>query len=1061
MLRLLAIILLSVVCLVSCGRIDDEGSISDGGPEKISFNEHIRPILNKNCTGCHGGVTKQGNVSYIIREEALGRGKSGRQNIVPGNAKASELYQRIISKNPALRMPYQRPPLKEEEVQLFERWIEEGAVWEEHWAFVPPVKSDPPMVPNNSWGHSEIDNFVLAKMNENGFEPSPPAPKAKWLRRVSFDLTGLPPSPSEIATFLEDNSPEAYEKQVDRLLGSPHYGERWASLWLDLARYADSGGYEKDRHRDVWPYRDWVISAFNTNMSYRDFVIKQLAGDLLPEASIEDHIATIFSRLTPVNDEGGTDDEEYRTIAVMDRSVTTWSALNGLTMNCVQCHSHPYDPIKFEEYYKSLAFFNTTVDADKSTDAPKMLYADDEVERLRYFEIHQVLKDQIQNMTDITSKVENDLTWSQLPIRNASIDKYAGLSYQRKAQQATWDNYSKEERSQIQYCNKLEEENRSGNKPEWDEYCSSKYQHTKWFYKSLLRTQKRFEAATREEYPTIPLKTVSGEYSDDTPELPVRGEFSFSADLDKGSSEKSISWVRFTVLPDDLQQARHTPNRGFAIDRISAEIHHEDGRKTPITFTGFLPSTSFGVETALEVSTWPTLEGDPIEWQNGLLAHKLFQPVSTIGVLKEPVALQSGDKLMVKLVQIQRSLPIDGLPVYLRSLRIDIADGNDSTSSMISEYVSSFRKFFQDALGFRTEQRSAETISVPVMQEQPKRERRATHVYDRGNYLNKTDLQMPPGTPEVFPPLKTHSSVDETENDFASRLDFAQWFMSDEHPLTARVAVNRLWEQLFGLGIVETLEDFGSIGTLPTHPELLDWLAIYYRDDLKWDTKALLKELVLSSTYRQSSIATADLVVRDPRNQWLARGPRQRLSAEMVRDHALAVSDLLSTKMGGKSVMPPQPDGVWQTINNGHQWVTSDGEDRYRRAIYTYIKRSAPYPSFVAFDDAGHEISAARRLPTNTPLQALVTLNDPVFYEAAVSLGEKMKSAAKENGSFVEGLDEGAMAVLSRTTTLQEQAIFEQTWQKIQADRDGHQADAAAWTSVASALLNMDESLNR
>ncbi|HEY7617267.1 MAG TPA: DUF1549 domain-containing protein, partial [Terriglobales bacterium] len=387
----------------------------------VSFSRDVRPILNQNCVPCHGGVRQKNGVSFIFREEALGVGKSGRPTIVPGKPDASELMARVTSNDPDVRMPYHAPPLAPPQIALLRRWIKEGAKWEDHWAFVPPKAQPLPPVKRMNWPHQPLDRFILARLEKEGLAPSPEADKASLLRRVSFDLTGLPPTPEEQAAYLSDSSPNAYEKQVDRLLASPRYGERWAALWLDLARYADTKGYEADQERPgVWPYRDWVIDAFNRNLPYDKFVITQLAGDLLPGASFEDQIATSFHRQTPVNDEGGTDDEEFRLVAVMDRSATTWSVLNGITMNCVQCHSHPYDPIRHAEYYQSLAFFNTTDDADFPDDTPVLHVPKDKARYPEASRLEKEITKLTRSVVALGRQTEEQEQWKALPITAAS-----------------------------------------------------------------------------------------------------------------------------------------------------------------------------------------------------------------------------------------------------------------------------------------------------------------------------------------------------------------------------------------------------------------------------------------------------------------------------------------------------------------------------------------------------------------------------------------------------------------------------------------------------------------
>ncbi len=657
---------------------------------KLSFNRDVRPILNSKCIACHGGVKKSGGLSFILQDEALAKIKSGKYAIIPGEPGQSEMIHRIKSDDPDFRMPMNEEPLSKEEIKILEKWIAQGAEWENHWSFLKPEKGELPEVDDEDWVNNELDLFVLARLEEEDLEPSEEADKRTLIRRLSLDLTGLPPSSEEIENFLNDTSENAYEKLVDRVLDSKHYGERWAAMWMDLARYADSKGYEKDGHREMWKFRDWLIDAFNKNLSFDEFTIQQLAGDLIPESTIESQIATAFHRNTMNNDEGGTIDEEYRMAAVIDRVNTTWDVWQGTTFACVQCHSHPYDPFMHKEYYEFLSFFNNSADADKPSEIPNLTV------------------------------------------------------------------YSKEEEQQ----------------------------------------------------------------------------------------------------------------------------------------------------------------------------------------LKEM----------------------------------------DSKIAMLKERASEGKEL-RDIL---KEKENIKGSQLPIMQELTDENKRLTQVFIRGNRLDLGDT-VQSNVPKLFPKLPKGSP--------ANRLGMAQWLVAEDNPLTSRVAVNRFWAQLFGKGIVETEEDFGSQGFKPSHPELIDWLAMEFQFNLNWDIKALLKLIVSSATYKQSSEISPKLLQKDPANYLLARGARVRLTSEQVRDQTLKVSGLLSDKMFGKSVMPYQPEGVWQTVYSGTVWSVSEGEDAYRRALYTYWRRTSPYPSMVSFDSPSREVCVIRRLPTNTPLQALVTLNDPVYIEAANALGELMEKA--------------------------------------------------------------------
>lgn len=1024
---------------------------------QVDFSRDIRPILNQSCVSCHGGVRQKNGVSFIYREEALGTGKSGRPTIVPGHPETSELIARVTSTDPEARMPYHAPPLPPRQIALLREWIKEGAPWKEHWAFVAPKPQALPAVKHSQWPHQPLDRFILARLEREGLEPSHEAGKTELLRRVSFDLTGLPPTPEELAAFLADNSTDAYEKQVDRLLASAHYGERWAALWLDLARYADNRGY-KYFNRPSWPYRDWVIGAFNQNLPYDRFVITQLAGDLLPTATFEDRIATAFQRQTLTNDEGGTDDEEFRVIAVMDRVATTWSVLNGLTMNCVQCHSHPYDPIRHAEYYKSLAFFNTSRDADLPDDSPNLPIA----EPSRRNEVAQLVerKAQLSNEVVATGRSLSEQThWSPLPIATATANEALGL----KRILAQLERVEQPSGVGSEY---LRRGNRGGFLDLFQGYGMS--------YRQVLAKNE-----------ILPLKIEDGE-ARAVGIKPMQAVI----ELVTADAPSVVTALRIEVSPMDTEKARSTPEDGFIVSRVEAWVLGPDGHERKLTFRYFAADSQDNLTRAIAAE-------DPRAGGFGSFS-KLFQTRWVVAIPDRPLTLAPGSRLKV---QLTHTLPlqanfehvrldasrdqhwmglVDDQHMMVRLAELMQADQAKPTVARRVRFSTSSDERWT-ALGadktltaqlaeltdveHRLER--IPTLPLPVMAEQPAGQQRQTLEFERGNFLDKIGPALPPDVPAVFPKLPPSAP--------RNRLTLARWFFSPGQPLTARVAVNRYWEQLFGTGIVETLEDFGSAGEAPSHPQLLDWLALHFENDLHWDMKALLRELVTSATYRQSAALTPALLKRDPRNRLLARGPQQRLTAEMVRDQALLASGLLNPAMGGPPVMPPEPAGV------DAQWQDATGPDRYRRAIYTFLKRTAIYPSFVAFDASAHEVSLARRVPTNTPLQALVTLNDPVYEESAQSLTRRMAQLHTASGAepaLQTRLNYGAECVLSRDLAPPELDKLEAFYVQTQATptasgAKGHQKEALAssgppgnkdlraLTAVAAVLLNLDAALTR
>src|SRR5215469_18967158 len=992
--------------------------------DQVHFSRDVRPILNQNCMPCHGGVRQKNGISFLFREEALGTGKSGKRTIVPGKPEESELMARVTSSDPDTRMPYHAPPLSPQQIELLRRWIKQGAQWEDHWAFVAPRPQALPAVKHGDWPRQPLDRFVLARLEKEGLPPSPEADRCALLRRVSLDLTGLPPTAEEQASFLADSSPNAYEKQVDRLLASPRYGERWASMWLDLARYADTKGYEKDEERTgVWPYRDWVIEAFNRNAPYDRFVITQLAGDLLPDATFEDQIATSFHRQTPVNDEGGTDDEEFRTIAVMDRSATTWSVLNGLTINCVQCHSHPYDPIRHVEYYKSLAFFNTTQDADLPEDTPVLRVPKD---RARYPEAARLQEELASAESAVVShgrSLEQQSQWSPLHMMSATASASLALQW---------------EASELE--RQLADLKRKTLKPKKEKALR------KYLQQSIADDRKRAQVdggkVTRLQIPDGDIQANS--------DISGKQTFELTAKVDV----PIVTALRIEVYPASSETARHTPDLGFIVDRIDAWVIGDQGQERKIVFRFLIPDCESSLESAVRaaIESRRELTSDP--GANGFqTVPNLFHTRWIVGVLGTPIKLRHGSQIKLRLTQTQE---IDDKPALVRRAHLSVS-GDESWQNLADD--DGWSAELRQLTKLTQQLKKIPTVPLPIMAEQPTYDERATLEFERGNFLTKIGPPLIPDVPGIFPRLP--------DGEPRNRLTLAKWIFAPGQPLTARTAVDRYWEQLFGTGIVETLENFGSVGEEPSHPELLDWLALHFQNDLHWDIKALLREIVTSATYRQSAKSTPALIERDPHNRLLARGPQQRLTAEMVRDQALLASGLLSNKMGGPPVMPPQPEGVWNTVYNDSKWKDATGPDRYRRAIYTYIKRTSGYASFLTFDGSDHDTSLARRIPTNTPLQALVTLNDPVYYEAAEALAQRMITKQR---SIDARLRYGARLVLSRDPTEQELAALRALFQKAAATPALQPAAATvhdnsreltAMTAVASVLINLDASLTR
>jgi hypothetical protein len=896
---------------------------------RISYNSDIRPVINARCISCHGGVKASAKLSFLTRGEALDTAESGLPAIVPGSAAESEMIRRLRHHDPEERMPLEAEPLDEETIRLFERWIDEGAEWEEHWAFVAP-QPEPVPVSGKDWATNEIDHFVYQQLEEEGIKPNPEADKNTLLRRLYLDLTGLPPSPAEAEAFLSDTTADAYEKLVDQLLASPHYGEKWASMWLDLARYADSKGYEKDLDRSIWKYRDWLIQAFNQNMPFDQFTVEQLAGDLLPKPSQQQLIATAFHRNTMSNDEGGTRNEEFRAAAMVDRVSTTYEVWQGLTMSCVQCHTHPYDPIRHEEFYQTMAYFNNTVDADMYNERPNLFTYEGEDE----------------------DKVEKLITW---------LDE------------------------------KLPEEVKSD--------------------KNLLLHERKQDLLYRLDYRKVEAESMHNNHQ--VIELIPDGQ-------DVVWQIQDSTWIMFEDV--DLREVEAvsfrvaTPLSGFIEIRRDSLFGPKLGEVT-INTTGKWDNPMM---VKPEEHMWRTLRTSIPETNSTHDLYYLFRQYKHPG---------------------QHLFHLDWIYYH-------------ESQQTWKAYDDTFRDTLETLYSIRP-------LPTPILQELPPKRRRENRVFERGNWLVK-GREVEPGVPVLL-----QQNAGEERKD---RLAFARWLVGEENPLTARVTVNRFWEQLFGYGIVETLEDFGSQGFPPSHPALLDWLAVKFSHDFAWDMKKLIKVMVMSATYRQSSVVSQEKYALDPKNRLLARGPKVRLSAEQIRDQALAVSGLLNNKMFGPSIQPPRPDGS----NSGWtDWETAEAEEQHRRGIYVFWRRTDPYPSMITFDSPTRTLCSSRRIRTNTPLQALTLLNDPVYYQAAEALAENM--AEEHPQDIRQQIRSGYRTAMLRDPTEAKLDLLEAMYQEALEHYSAKSATASADTEqkstiipdkealklVANTIMNMDEFINK
>lgn len=936
------------------------------GGQTVDFNRDVRPLLTKNCTTCHGGVKKAGDVSFLYREDVLGKGESGKPVVVPGDPNASEMIRRLITSDPDDRMPppdHHPQPLPDEDIDTLKRWVEQGAEWGDHWSFEAPAKTDLPKVAETSWPSEDLDRYILSRLEAEELQPSPEAPHAEWLRRASLDLTGLPPTLEELQAFesaAKNDPQQAREEVVDRLLASPAYGQKWAAMWLDLARYSDTFGFEKDPHRDIWPWRDWVIDSFNRDMPFDEFTIKQLAGDLIENPEPGDRIASAFHRNTQNNTEGGTDDEEWRMSAVLDRVNTTWTAWNATTFGCVQCHAHPYDPIPHEDYYRFLAFFNNSEDVDINSDFPRTKVANNPEQQAEAVRLEKAIQDKRETLNaslrDRALKVDD---WQTAAFTKAVVEPPTGSLTQR------------------------------------------------------------------DDGMVITSGTT-----------PTRSVFVLETEA------KPLSLIRVEIFPAQ-DDPKDWHGRGAVISTFEANFMGANGERRPIKLR----------EVAADFLAGPFEPNEALKkGKAGFGEFPMTKRPRTAWFIAEEAA-SPVDAASLEIRITHGATCNESQNTVLPRFRIAISEDDALTSYAASQ---AHQQGWSEMNQLKGSYNAIAGKTIPVMRERSDDAKRETRLFVRGNRMT-LDKVVQPGIPEVFNgPSKS-----------TNRLDMAQWLVGNENPLAARTLANRLWAELFGTGIVETLGDFGSSGALPFHPELLDFLALRLRDDHAWHLKPFLKELVLSSTYRQSNKSTPALIKKDPRNRLLARGPRNRLTAEMVRDQALLVSGLLSEKMGGAPVYPPQPEGVWNSVYSGAKWKTSKGEDRYRRAIYTYNKRTAGYPAFLTFDGSARDVCLPQRIATNTPLQALVTLNDPAHIEFAQAFANRMKEAGDDlptqlaHGYRLLTLNKATPHVIDVLTSLHADAVADYQNTPDESAKLADSPKDAALVLVANTLLNSDLALNR
>ena len=1009
----------------------------------VSFNRDIRPILADKCFKCHGPDARErkGKLRLDNPRDAASPAASGSVAIVAGKLDDSELYQRINATDPDERMP---PPksgktLSAAEVDKLKTWIEMGAEYQGHWAFLPPERPPLPTVKNAAWCRTPIDRFILARLEAEGLRPSPEADRVTLIRRLSLDLVGLPPAVPQVDAFHVDKRAGAYDELVERLLESPHYGERWGRIWLDAARYADSDGYEKDKPRQVYFYRDWVIGALNRDLPYNRFIIEQIAGDQLPGATQDQIVATGFLRNSMINEEGGVDPEQFRMEAMFDRMDCIGKGILGLTIQCAQCHSHKYDPLTQDEYYGMFAFVNNADEANVAVFTHQ--------EQLRKEKVVREIRD----VEELIRRHNPD--WAT---------RMAAWEQQVLNDQPLW----------VVVRPEVDEESTGGAKYDRLEdgsFLVQGYAPTKHTVKMSVKTDVAPITAFRLELLTDANLPVGG------PGRSIKGtgaltEFRVEAKAANGNGPRTS--VKFSAATADVNPPEAP---------LEPIFDDKSGKKRVTGPVGFAidgkPDTAWGIDVG---------------------PGRRNQPRKAVFTAEQPISFKGGAELTFHLAQNHGGWNSDdNQNNNLGRFRLSITTAPGATADPVPQAI---REILAIPREKRTEVQVSAVFSywrttVPqwsganawidsLWKQHPegstqlalseRDKRRPTHLLLRGDFL-KPDKVAEPGVPSFLNPLPQSAP--------RNRLTFARWLVDREAPTTARSLVNRVWQAYFGTGLVATSEDLGLQCDPPTHPELLDWLAVEFMDS-GWSLKHLHRLIVTSATYRQSSRPTADLLARDPYNRLLARGPRFRVDAEMVRDIALAASGLLDPGIGGPSVCPPAPAFLFQppTSYGPKVWAEAAGPERYRRALYTFRYRSVPYPMLQAFDAPNGDFACVRRTRSNTPLQALATLNEPIFMESARALA--LRTLGEGGGTDADRLVYAFRRCLARGPSEPEAAMLLDLLRR-QAQRFARPEarpwdlaandpakppplpagatppQLAAWTAVARVLLNLDETITK
>ncbi|MFM7150581.1 MAG: DUF1553 domain-containing protein [Gemmataceae bacterium] len=1035
-------------------------SNSASGQEKLLYNRDIRPILAENCFACHGPdkAARKGGLRLDIRDEAVASGA-----LNPGKPGESSVMERVHTTNARELMP---PPkslkkLTAQQKETLKRWIEQGAEYQPHWSYIPPVRPVLPAVKNTAWPRNPVDRFILAELESRGMTPAPEADRRTLARRLSLDLRGLPPTPEEVEAFVQDTRADAYERYVDRMMASPQWGEHRGRFWLDAARYADTHGIHFDNFREMWVYRDWVIQAFNRNLAFDQFTIEQIAGDLLPNRTLEQQIASGFNRCNITTNEGGVIPEEYLVLYTRDRTETVSAIWMGMTANCAVCHDHKLDPVSQREFYRMAAFFNNTTQGAMDgniKDTPPIIQVPRKEDRQRQITLLNLLGETRRQVEERKTAARNDFaTWlaSTKPESLAGKPPTEGLSLHLPLAEGKGKTLAGT------FQNKPREVTVSG--------------EVKWATGHIGPKAYRVTPGLMAEVPD-------------------------AGDFDKSQAFTVSAWVR---LPQDGMTGAIVARMDEAEAFRGWDLWVE-GNRLGMHFV------SKWQEDALKVVSNQPIKANT--WTHVMVSHDGSGKAAGLriyvdGVLQENPQVQADSlkgttrtKVPMKIGQRGSSARMDGLAIqdlrlYQRSLgkeeAVSLGKGarlgqlvskgaklagperEELFTWWLTNKDQEYAKLLTALDKFQREENEIKARGTVAHVSQERMDAKPmAFILNRGDYDKRKD-QVDADTPKVLPAMPANLP--------RNRLGFAQWLVQRSHPLTARVTVNRFWQEVFGRGIVPTTGDFGIAGELPSHPEMLDWLALEFQSD--WDMKRFFRMLVTSAAYRQSSVVTAEKREKDPNNIWLSRGPRFRLDGEVIRDYALATSGLLAPVFGGPSVKPNQPDGVWEAVamigSNTRDYRKDAGESLYRRSLYTFWKRSAPPASLEIFNAPNRETCVVKRERTNTPLQALVTLNDVQFVEAARTLAEK---TLKEGGPTTESrLDFLGQRLLSRSFRPEERQVVTSLLTELLADFKGKPKEArdliafgeskadpsldpqtlAGWTMLVNSVLNLDELLNK